>query len=38
MLQHYLILGGFLAFVTVVAILRHMVAKDQPDRPGATLL
>ena len=38
MLQHYLILGGFVAFVALVAILRHTVAKDQPDQPGATLL
>lgn len=38
MSQHFLILGSFIAFVALVAILRHTVAKDQPDQPGATLL
>jgi hypothetical protein len=38
MLQHYLILGGILAFVAGVVALRFTVAKDQPDRPDATLL
>jgi hypothetical protein len=38
MLEHYLVLAGFIGFVAVVVVLRHTVGKDQPDRPDGTLL